>query len=240
MMAERSPSRPTKRRMPRDQRVAIILETARGVLRDRGSEQFLTTEVAERCGISEATIYKYFPTKRDLLIQVAEGWFDEFLAEDLPLSRKRPIRECLFQVIWNNLSIIRREPALTRFVLMEVRADPSYRQMRIYQQNREFAARVMDVVEDGIRRGELRANVSLKLVRDMIFGAIEHRTWAFLRGEGDFSVEESAEGITDIVMLGLALHPGQQGGEMQFALDRLEKIAEALRGELASLQQKGR
>ena len=236
-MAEGTTTRPATRRLPRDRRIATIMLTARAVLRERGSEQFLASEVAERCGISEATIYKYFPTKRDLLIQVAEAWFDEFLTAERPSNRQRPIRERLFHVIWNNLSIIRREPALTRFVLMDLRADPNYRQMRIYQQNRQFGATVMDVVEEGIKRGELRSNVSLKLIRDIIFGCIEHQTWAYLRGEGDFSVEDFAEGITDIVMRGIAAHPAADS-DMDQALSRLEGIADALEKELKMLNQR--
>src|SRR5215218_11076516 len=115
------------------------MQTARAVLRERGSEQFLTSEVAERCGVSEGTIYKYFKTKRDLLAKVAEEWFEEFLTEEPPPSRDQPIRDRLFHVIWRNLSSIRREPVLTRFVLMELRADPHYRQMPVYEQSRRFA-----------------------------------------------------------------------------------------------------
>jgi len=39
---------------------------------------------------------------------------------------------------------------------MELRADPTYRTMRIYDQNRRIAAQVVDVVEDGVKRGVLR------------------------------------------------------------------------------------
>ena len=123
------PAKPQPKRLPRDMRVASILQAARGVLRDRGSEQFTTAEVAERCGTSEGTIYKYFPTRRDLLVQVAELWFDEFLRENYPNRADGPISERLYHAIWWALSIIRREPALTRFVLMELRADPAYRNM---------------------------------------------------------------------------------------------------------------
>ncbi|HEU0221710.1 MAG TPA: TetR/AcrR family transcriptional regulator [Paracoccaceae bacterium] len=175
-MATGSNTRPAARRLSRDARVATIMETARAVLRERGSEQFLTSEVAERCGISEGTIYKYFPTRRDLLIQVAEAWFEEFLAEERPASRQRPIRDRLFDVIWSSLSIIRRERALTRFVLMDLRADPNYRRMRIYELNRQIAAWVTEVVEDGMKTGELRDDIPVKLARDMIFGCIEHQT----------------------------------------------------------------
>jgi len=206
------------------------LQMAREVLRERGYEQFLTSELAERCGVSEGTIYKYFATKRDLLIQVAEAWFEEFLTTETPPSVQRPIRDRLFHVIWNNLSSIRRQPTLSRFVLMELRPDPQFRSMRIYEINRRIADKVMQVVRDGIASGELRGDVSLKLVRDMIFGAIEHQTWAYLRGEGDFSVEDSAEGITDVVFCGIAARPKAGAADMETALARIEKVAAKLEG----------
>jgi AcrR family transcriptional regulator len=202
--------------------------TARSVLRDRGSEQFLTSEVAERCGTSEATIYKYFPTKRDLLIQLTEHWFEEFLTEDYPARTSGPLRERLYHAIWWALSFIRREPALSRFVLMELRADPGYRSMRIYQQNREVVARVMSVVEDGLANGLVRDDIPLRLMRDMIFGAIEHQTWAYLRREGDFSVDESAEGITEVILSGIAA-PHSSNDYLSNAVEMLEKVTASLK-----------
>jgi AcrR family transcriptional regulator len=234
-MAQTGNPRPAARRLPRDQRVAAILHEARAVLRDRGSEQFPTAEVAERCGVSEGTIYKYFPTKRDLLIQVAESWFEEFLDDIQPNNPQLPIRDQLLHVIWTNLSLIRREPALTRFVLMDLRADPAYRTMRIHDLNRSIAAKATDVVEAGVKAGVLRADIPLKLVRDMIFGAIEHQTWAYLRGEGDFSVDESAAGITDVVYSGIAVRSDHPEGDLGAAVARLERVTRDLTEGLAHL-----
>ncbi len=227
-MAPKPRPRLAARRLPRDQRIAVIMEAARVVLREKGSEQFLTSDVAERCGVSEGTIYKYFPTKRDLLIQVAEAWFDEFLAEDYSSRSKGPIRDRMYQAVWWGMSIIRREPALTRFVLMELRSDPNYRSLRIYQQNREIVSRVMQVIEDGRTEGSLRDDVPRRVVRDMIFGAIEHQTWAYLRGEGDFSVDESAEGITDIMCRGLSVAHAPADTGLEAALARLERVTAQL------------
>jgi AcrR family transcriptional regulator len=233
-----TPPRTAARRLPRDHRVAVILQTARAVLRERGYEQFLASEVAQRCGVSEGTIYKYFKTKRELLAQVAEEWFEEFLTDESPSNPNEPIRDRLFRVIWRNLWGIKKEPALTRFVLLELRADPQFRQMPAYQQNRRFAKDVMDVIEDGIQRGELRNDLSLKLIRDMIFGAIEHQTWAYLRGEGDFSIDDAAAGITDVVTRGILLNP-VPGAELKLTavIERLESVIQDLGHELAELKQ---
>ena len=39
----------------------------------------------------------------------------------------------------------------------------------------------------------------------MIYGCIEHRTWAFLRNEGDFDTDATADGIADMVFGGLVV-----------------------------------
>lgn len=226
-MSDAATIRTPRSRLPRDRRVAGILQVARQVLREKGSEQFLTSEVAERCGVSEATIYKYFATRRELLTQVCEAWFEEFLAEQPPYGHMTSFRDRLLQVIWHALSIVRREPALTRFVLMELRADPAYRTMRVYELNRRIAQRVMDVVEDGAARGEARPGLPMKLVRDIIFGAIEHQTWAYLRGEGDFSAEETAAGIADILVGGIVAREAG-ASPLDAVVARLEHVADRL------------
>jgi TetR/AcrR family transcriptional regulator, fatty acid metabolism regulator protein len=223
------PLRPSAKRLPRDHRIASILQTARVVLRERGAEQFLASEVAERCGVSEGTIYKYFSTKGELLQRVAEDWFEEFLTEDPPLNPDEPIRERLFRVIWRNLWGIKKEPTLTRYVLLELRPSPDFRKTKSYEQNRRFAAMVTDVVAEGIRRGELRGDVPPKVIRDMIFGAIEHQTWAYLRGEGDFSVDDSASAIADVITNGLRRQPATGSAST------LEDVASRLQDSIGKL-----
>jgi hypothetical protein len=77
--------------------------------------------------------------------------------------------------------------------------------------------------------GEFRSDVSPSLVRDMIYGAVEHRTWAFLRNEGDFNIDETADGITELIYCGLAKRTVVQDSFEQTAT-RLEKAVAKLEG----------
>jgi AcrR family transcriptional regulator len=229
----RASERNKPRRLAKDDRIAEIMQVARAVLREHGSEQFSTAEVAERCGISEGTIYKYFASRRDLLTRVAEEWFEEFLEEEHPQDRTLPFRQRLLQVIRRNLSIIRAEPSLTRFLLADLRADPAYRTMRIYQQNRQFARATISIIEDGIAAGDLRSDVEPRTVRNMIQGCIEYQVWSYLRGEGTFSVEQLAQSITEIIVHGIA-RPEPAAQDFDIALTRLEKVANQLESALGA------
>ncbi|NMG76571.1 TetR/AcrR family transcriptional regulator [Aromatoleum diolicum] len=204
-----SPPVRTRSRLAPDERISEIMAVTRQLLSEKGYQNVVTSEVAERCGISEGTIYKYFDSKRELLARVAEEWFEEILGADENPPPGAGVRERLRQLVWKGLSIIRQEPSLSRFVLMELRSDPTYRSMRIYELNRRFTARIGDLLQEAVSTGLFRADVSVRLLRDMIFGCIEHRTWAYLRGEGDFSVDEAADGITNVIYRGM-LMPGVQ------------------------------
>ena len=78
-MPSRPPKKKTITRLTPDLRISEIIATTREIIREKGYEGVLTPEVAQRCGISEATIFKYFPTKRELLRTVTEQWFGEVL-----------------------------------------------------------------------------------------------------------------------------------------------------------------
>lgn len=205
-MPSRSPKKKTITRRTPDLRISEIVATTRLIILEKGYEGVLTTEVAQRCGISEATIFKYFPTKRDLLRTVTEQWFGEVLDQiEGTDNRALPIAARLRQVIWESLSIIRHERALSRYILMELRADPSYKSMHVYQLNRRYTSRVISVLKDAVQSGEFRADISLAVIRNMIFGSIEHTTWAYLRGEGDFDVDEAADQIASVIARGLLI-----------------------------------
>lgn len=204
----------------------------RTILAEKGHDGIVTAEVAKRCGISEATNFKCFDSKRDLLIRVAEQWFDELLREEHRSMAGRGALESLRQLVRRSLSVVRREPALTRFLLLDLRPDPAYRSMPIFELNRRFTAQVSEALREGVRSGELRDDVPVSLLGDMIFGCIEHQTWAFLRGEDDFSVLQVTDGIATVVHRGMRSTPATPVAAgrdvLGDAVTRLERIAAKL------------
>jgi TetR/AcrR family fatty acid metabolism transcriptional regulator len=191
-------------RLKPDQRIAELIAAARTLLAEVGYERFLPAELARRCGVSEATVYRYFPTKRELLVRVAETWFEEVLVALEPgVGQHEGTYERLLYVVRYAVEVVRKEPTLTRYIFNELRPDPEFRSTEIYQLNRRFTGVVIQVLRDAVACGDLRGDINVELLRDMIFGAIEHQAWAYLRGEGDFSTDATAEGITRVIYGGM-------------------------------------
>jgi TetR/AcrR family fatty acid metabolism transcriptional regulator len=64
----------------------------------------------------------------------------------------------------------------------------------------------------------------------MIYGGVEHHTWVYLRGEGDFSPDAAADAMTEMVYRGLArAEPAvSQPPAAEITLRRLEAVAQRL------------
>lgn len=226
------PARRQVFRLSKERRVADIMAAARSVFREKGYEDAPLSDIAERANVVEGSIYRYFENKRDLLVKVIEDWYEGMLADyDQQLSGIAGTRNRLRYMIWRHLKTVHDEPALCNLMFQFLRTGRDYSQTAVYELNRQYTRRTLDIVKEGIAAGELRDDVSLGLVRDMIYGCVEHRTWAYLRGEGNFDPDTTADAIVELVLSGLqkrrteAPPEGGLADRIEKAVERLEKMA---------------
>jgi len=227
------PGRRPAVRLPREQRVTEIMRAAREVFVEKGYEEALLSDIAERADVVEGSIYRYFANKRDLLVKVVEDWYEAMLSDyDRQLSGISGVRNRLRYMVWRHLMTVHDEPALCHLMFQIIRAGPDYSTTAVRELNRKYTRRTLDIVREGIDAGELRGDIPLRLVRDMIYGCVEHRTWAYLRGEGDFDPNHTADAIVDLVLRGLenaSVKAAEPGGQklalrLEEAVARLEKL----------------
>lgn len=216
----------TKRRASRkspEERTADILKAAREVFAERGFNETVMSEIAERAGVVEGSIYRYFRNKRDLMFRMAEAWFEEMIEGDAgTLTAIDGTRNRLRFVIYRHLVSIHSQPDMSRLVFQHLRPEPDYRDTLLFSLNRAYTARVIEVIDAGKKEGDVRPDVSSSLVRDIIFGSIEHRTWAFLRSEGDFDSAILADQVLNLIWSGLELpQPTMSHAEI---LTRIESL----------------
>ncbi|HEY1920002.1 MAG TPA: TetR family transcriptional regulator [Streptosporangiaceae bacterium] len=68
--------RERKKRLMRQQ----LSDTATRMFLERGFEAVRVTEIAEACGVSEKTVFNYFPTKESLILDRLDGTIDSLRA----------------------------------------------------------------------------------------------------------------------------------------------------------------
>lgn len=213
-----------RRRLTKEVRQAELLDAAAEMFREKGYHDTLTSEIAERAGVVEGTIYRYFATKRELLNKVVERAYEDAIADyDVQLQGISGTWNRLRFLIWRHLKTIQDDPALARLVTYEVKADPEYRTMRVFQLNRAYTRRTVEIIEQAIRSGEFQADVPIPIIRDMIYGCIDHHTWSYVRGEGRFDLNSTADYITNLIYRGLVAGPRQAPKTDADALARIEE-----------------
>ncbi len=186
-------------------RIAAILAAAREEFERRGYEKAKVADIAARVGVVEGTVFHYFANKRALMFGVMEHFYRR-ITEDQRKGIKgiRGTRNRLRYVIWHHLDIMSRNAALCGVILRESRGLDGTLSKDIQGFNRRYTECLKTVVEEGIAGGDIRPGTPAALVRDTVYGSIEHALWSLLSEGHDIDVEKSADALTDLVFHGIS------------------------------------
>ena len=150
-------------------------------------------------------MFKYFPTKRELLLSVLQRWYDEMFGDyTRDLAKVTGARARLRMVVSQHLRSIRESPQLCRVMFREVRAGDDYKGSAVHAMNKRYTGLLLQVVNEGIASGEFRGDIPPALLRDMVYGGIEHHAWMFLTRRGALDAERTADQIVSVLMEGIS------------------------------------
>lgn len=149
-----------------------ILTAAYDLLLENGFGAVTIEKISEKAGVSKATIYKWWSNKAAV---VMDAFFDAAV-ERLPIPNTgSTINDMIIQV--NNLAkfLISREGKIINEIIAEGQFDKKLAEVyrTIYFKPRRLDSR--HILERGISRGELRKDLDIELVIDLIFGPLFYR-----------------------------------------------------------------
>jgi AcrR family transcriptional regulator len=210
------------------QRGPEILVAAREVFEESGFEGASLAEVGRRADVSEATVYKYFNNKQDLVRQVIRGWMEPYLdGLERELRLLDSARSRLTFLAGRHLDAMHQAPGLHRLVYRELRWS-DYQGSALHQLNQRYSGIVKWIFAEAMARGELRADLDPRLARDMLFGGLEHVGWRMVFDGQSGDIEAAAHALIGHILTGMAA-PGPGGDEVQHRIvERLETIVERL------------
>ncbi len=167
------------------QRIKDILRVARQVFSEVGFQAATTTDMAQRLGVSEATIFTYFGGKRELCVRVISDWYDEIIRKiETALPRVQGLRAQLHYLVHAHLRHLLAEgTGLCALILSEGRArNDEFGDVFAHLQRR-YTAPLMRLLAQGQESGEIRRDMPLRLLRSSVYGPMEHVLWdAILQG----------------------------------------------------------
>ncbi|MDO9236893.1 MAG: TetR/AcrR family transcriptional regulator [Aquabacterium sp.] len=183
------------------ERIQVLLSAARRVFSAHGYQRATTAQIAEAAGVSEATVFTYFAGKRELCIQVIKDWYDEIsvdLARDMP--HILGVHAKLSHVIRAHLvTLLADGSGMCALVLSEGRAaEPELAQV-ITDCKRRYTAPLMDCLAEAQAQGQIRQDMPLRLMRDLVYGSMEHVLWDAITTLKRPSIDDTAEQLTRLI-----------------------------------------
>lgn len=188
--------RPGARKDPEADR--LILETAHRLLREQGYERLTIDAVAREAGVARTTVYRRYRDKADL-VSAAIGT----LRAPVKRSASGDTRLDLIA----HLESVRRNygVSLAGTLLMEEPHNP--RLLELFRERMVIPQRqiVAETIRAGIDRGQLRADVDIERVLDLLLGAFFAAVFAGGRPRPGW-----AEQIVDALWPALAARPSRR------------------------------
>jgi len=192
-----------QRGRPRSERARkAILEAAAELLLARGLSAVSMDAVAERAGVSKATIYRWWPTKETLAL---DALYTEWAAARSQTRDTGSLRGDLLSMLrpWARRAGSRPYGRVVAALLTEAQTDPvfgaEYRQ-RFLEPRRE---QVREIFRRAIERGEIPAGTKVEVALDLLYGSMYHR---LLHGHAPLS-DRFVRDVVDTVLNGV--RPGR-------------------------------
>jgi AcrR family transcriptional regulator len=152
-----------------------IAEALRGLLEKKDFNAITTAEIARTAGVTEALIYKYFRDKRDLLHQVLAEYFEIYIEQfEQDLKGIKGSLNKIRRTIWTHINVYATDRVFAKILLLEVRSFSDYYKSRPYKLVKKYSVILRDIIEEGVKRGEIRSDIAPSFIEQMIFGSIEH------------------------------------------------------------------
>ena len=183
-----------------------IVGALKSLLVEKEFGAITTAEIARSAGVTEALIYKYFKDKRDLLHQVLSEYLEQYRAQmRLDLKGIKGTLNMLRKLIWSHINVYATNRVFAKILLIEVRNYPDYYKSETYSRVKEYSNIVLQVIEEGMRSGEIRADVPARLIRHSILGSIEQVCLSGITFGKEINPDDLTDQICEIIFQGIAV-----------------------------------
>jgi len=179
-----------------------LMEAARKIVSERGLAGTQVEEITKLCGVSKGTFYTYFKRKEDVIYALCRGKFEEIRERALASSEPFPARLAAYMVDF--CAYIEKESLKLCQEWIRNTADPDFAGNQCGSDKLQLdIAAVTALIEDGVRRGELKKNVPVELLSHTLVDVMYGEMLCWATSNGAFRFSEKTRDFCDKFLNGL-------------------------------------
>ncbi|MFZ3062278.1 MAG: TetR/AcrR family transcriptional regulator [Actinomycetota bacterium] len=189
-----------------------ILDAAVKVFAKRGFYNTRVKDIATEIDVAEGTLYKYFPTKNDILFSLFKEKWSELTSD---LRRKiEPLddaNEKMMLILTTIVDVFKTNRDLAELFLIEIKQSSAFLNSPVVESMVDFLDLLEEILKEGIAKGVYRKDLDTKAARMMIFGAAQGVLLGWIlketipnRGKAfDYTIENAIKTIRDVFKSGI-------------------------------------
>ncbi len=189
-----------------------ILTAAENLFAEKGASDTPTAEIAKKAGVTERTLFRYFPTKNDLLKRVM---FPVLLKTLIPLQINKMksllknsdlgVEQMLVKIFQDRLDVAKENKGKIRFMLNEILKSSDLRKQIIDLWEKEVWIEAVATIDSLQKSGQIRKDLNSGTVTRTVFSVIMAYVLAkhVIGFSPKWNDHEEIEQILDILLNGI-------------------------------------
>jgi TetR/AcrR family fatty acid metabolism transcriptional regulator len=166
------------------------------------------SEIAQKAGIADGTIYQYFSSKEDLFFSIPVEKTNEFRSQlELHLEGIAGAFNKIRKFVWYFLYFFKTNPDYGRILMLEMRVSRSFVKTETYGFLKESVSQVMNIIIEGQNEGVIRQDTDIYILRHLILGTLEHMVTRWLLKGERYDLLEHHQEVSRILIDGLKAVP---------------------------------
>lgn len=170
-----------------------ILSAIRDLLSERGGAGLTIEGIARRAGVGKPTIYRWWPSLADIVLDVLLRQADTQIVVPSRLSLRATLRRFLRQSV---KAIVDGAGVHLRFLMAQAQQDEAFRQRFRDHFTERRRAVLKSIFVQAQKRGEIGSAHDVELLTDVVFGTLWYRLLI-----GHASMDEAlADDLTEVIL----------------------------------------
>jgi len=181
-----------------------ILEAAIAVFAENGYFNSRVSDIADRAGVADGTIYLYFKNKEQILMAAIDFAFHSFMRiAQTELASISDPREKLRRLAFLHLDSLGRNRGLATVFQTELRQSAKFLAEFSHRHLIEYFDLVRAIVREGQAAGFFRDSISDKIAANCFFGALDAMVTSWLLSERDYRLGPASDALLDVFLTGM-------------------------------------
>ena len=185
-----------------------ILDAAIDVIAEKGFHNSRVSDIAERAGVADGTVYLYFKSKEQILMTALDGAFESFYRrakEELASSTDAPAK--LRTLARLHLRSLSQHRSLAVVLQTELRQSAKFLAEFSHRELKGYFDLIREIIREGQQAGRIRREVPDKIAAACLFGALDEMVTSWVLSSREWDLAAAADPVIDLLLSGMETHP---------------------------------